>query len=1419
MATDWRPTPEQSLAVGLRGANLLVSAAAGAGKTKVLVERVISRVTGGVPGIEPIDLDRLLVVTFTEAAALEMRERIASALREALEDLERGEAAGPDHAPGRSGPDPASGRSGRDSRLDHLRRQAALLGRASISTLHSFCLGVCRRHFHSLGLDPAFEVLSQEEADLLRNEVLEEVLEELYEAADPAFLELAEAYGGERDDRALRQAVLKLEAFSRSHPDPAAWLDRVAAAFEPDPGVPFLRTGFGRILLGDVEFTLLELAERLRLAETLASRPGGPAVYVPALAAEAARLTAAARRCREGGLARWEDLARLLAGAADFATLPAARTRTSGDAPDPAPAERLKRAVRDQREAVKKSLRKLVESFSSRTEADVLDELRRLAVPVRTLTRVVTAFGDAYRRAKDDRAALDFGDLEHLCLRALESGAALEVRERFAEVLIDEYQDINAVQEAVLNHVSREDNLFMVGDVKQSIYRFRLAEPELFMRKAELYVPVGPDETGEATGTAGAAGAGVTAGPGGPASPQAPGRKVVLPHNFRSRRPILDAVNYVFRQVMWTDAGMEIDYDASAELVYGAGETYGAEGESGPAVELHLVEHASPDPGNGSPLAEAGSAPAQNASPVIEPGPAEEAGPEGPDEAEPVSEGDDGDGPTLEDLDAIEREAHVIARRIRDIVGTDPVFDRDLDGGRGGYRPAAYRDIVVLLRATAGLANRVLDVLNRHDIPAHAQLSTGYFAATEVETVLCLLRLIDNPRQDIPLAAVLRSPVVGLDETDLARVRLARREGDYYDAVLAAAGTAGEGGSQPEPDQGEPLACRLRAFLESLDAWRTAARRGPLSDLVARLYRDTGFYAYAGGLPGGRQRQANLRTLHDRARQFDQFSRQGLARFLRFIDRLREDEGDLGPPPALGEGEDVVRVMSVHRSKGLEFPVVFLAQAGRSFNLADSRGDLLYHRHLGLGPMVVDLERRLKYPSVAHQAVARACERDTVAEELRILYVAMTRARDRLVLVGGARDLRAKLAYWCLPPAPGGGPDGARLSPGRVARARCYLDWLVPALASHPDAAGLREAAGYGGPGPDAPAPASAGAVPGPGRKPDTSRWNIRLWGPPDAPGFEPVPLDTGPAPAPPERDELIDWERVARREPLPGVGRTAVSEALDWSYPHHRLTGLAAKVAPTELKRLREHWHAEEAGVGGETGAPATGPTGPAGPAGSAETAGPSGPTGPSPIDRGRATHLLLQHVDLSRPPDAASLARLAASLAEGEFMTAEQAAAVDIEAVARFFASDLGRWLVEMASAVKRELPFTMALPDEGIYGPALAGVTGAGGSGAGGSGAGGSGAGGSGAGGPGAAGSDEARPDTVLVQGIIDALVVEPDGLTLIDFKTDRVEPPEVPARAELYRTQVDLYRRAVEAVWRRPVKASWMVFLTPGVAHRL
>ncbi|HEY8346500.1 MAG TPA: helicase-exonuclease AddAB subunit AddA, partial [Symbiobacteriaceae bacterium] len=917
---------------------------------------------------------------------------------------------------------------------------------------------------------------------------------------------------------------------------------------------------------------------------------------------------------------------------------------------------------------------------------------------------------------------------------------ARELRARYAEVLVDEYQDINGVQDAILTLVARDGsdgapNRFMVGDVKQSIYRFRHADPSLFLAKYQAYRPWS-EVLASGGGTA------LPDGCGGGAPVSRSGGRIVLGANFRSRAGVVDAVNFLFRQIMTAGAG-ELDYDADAELRYRAnypplpGEEDGE--PSGPGVEVHLLDRK--DPGSG--------AEAQEEAPAAAEEPA-------PDEAGAAAE-------ELAELTAVEREARLVARRIREMVhgtaDTPPlvVWDKKAKS----YRPVQYRDIVILMRATRGRVNTYLEVFSQMGIPAHGQTSTGYFAAVEVEVILSLLQILDNPRQDIPLAAVLRSPIVGLSAADLARIRLANPAGSFYEAVLTAASQreamaeAAAAGEEVRPVSGAhqagtgeaDLSAVLARFLANLERWRTLVRRRPLSQVLWQIYQETGYLHYVAGMPGGAQREANLLALYERAREFDQFARQGLFRFLRFVERLQEEEGDMGTALALGEAEDVVRIMSIHKSKGLEFPVVFVTSLGSEFTQQDLSGDLLLDRRLGFGPMLVDPERRIKYPTLAYHAVRESSRLASLAEEMRILYVALTRARERLILVGSDRDLTARCRRWSAATSCEGWP----LPDWLLLTAESYLDWIGPALMRHAGGAPLRERAGVG-----EPADSQVAA--------DRSRWQIFLW---DTAAQQ--ALLSPPAAA--EGDEPPDWVRIGQAEPLDrpydGTLGEALMQRFRWRYPYEPVVRRFGKLSVTELKG---HFDPDSADLPPERLPRRR----------KAELERfprflQEGRTSLTPTERGTVVHLVLQHLDLTRPLDEADVAAQVASLVDRQMLTPEQAAAVNAASIARFFASPLGQRIRRQPDKVRREFSFTLAIPAGEVYTDLPPEI---------------------------------AEGERVIVQGMIDLLLEEADGFVLVDYKTDRRDPEEAARR---YAIQVALYRRAVEEILGRPVKEAYLHFL--------
>ncbi|WP_217597123.1 UvrD-helicase domain-containing protein [Cohnella sp. GbtcB17] len=1356
-----RWTAEQWAAIAADGRHLLVAAAAGSGKTAVLVERIISRIADEA---NPLDVDALLVATFTKAAAAEMKERIRTALELKLEQT----------------PDAV-----------HLRRQLALLPRASITTLHSFCMEAVQRYAPLIGLDPGFRIANETEAELLRMDTLDELFEERYEQElalgdDGTLTALADMYGGQRSDEPLHRLVLELYDFSRSHPWPDEWLRSTAAAFHIGGEAELASSPWVKSMQADVLLALSGAAGLLRGARDLAEAPGGPEPYASTLAEDAALVTALTDTVTGQPWTKWREAF----ASAGFGRLKACR----GDGYDP----ELQERVKEMRDEAKKTINRLAEEWFVRSPAQYAEELAALAPRMADIAELVIAFAGRYEEAKRSKGLLDFGDLEHYALRILRapgstpeatapSDAALAYRERFGEILLDEYQDTNEVQEAIVSLIARSDpgNVFMVGDVKQSIYGFRLAEPGLFLAKYKTYdiwTPQGPEPAESDDGSPARGEAAAEAGRG------AAGLRIDLARNFRSRSRVLDAVNQVFRLIMREPVG-EMEYDRRAELIYGEGyppEETAAGVPDAPALPSYSVDMVLIDTGKDDAKTSASNA-------FAEPG-AESAG------GEP-----DGGAVEEEELESAQLEARFIAAEIARLTGTDgtgrPPF-AVYDGRSGLHRPLAYRDIVILLRAATSLAPVVLDELRAAGIPAYADLATGYFAAVEVDVMLSLLHIIDSPDQDIPLAGVLRSPIVGLSADELAAVRIADRAGSYWSAVRAAAADI----------EDAALRNRLAEFVARLDSWRSFARREPLGELLHVLYRDTGYFDFVGGLPGGAQRQANLRALIDRARQYERNSSyRGLFRFLRFLGRMRDTGGDLGAARAVGEQEDVVRVVSIHKSKGLEFPVVFVAGLGRKFNRQDLTGMFLRHKKLGFGPRMVERVTRVSYPTLPQLAIRRRMKAELLAEEMRVLYVALTRPKEKLILVGTTKNAAGDLENWRR-----SAEDATdRLSDYAVAAASRYLDWLGPASVlsgaqwqtgglSHSEGSLSAAAAGESGA-----RPPSASAAP----------WSCRL-----------LPARALTSPRTPDREAETGeplWNLAARLEPLPGPvspAGEAVYAALSWADPHAAAARAPAKTSITAMKSAREFdgfavrpAQSADRTAGGEAegfngspeldAPPMLEETSDAPeleemrhPAWNPEDVPDSGywtfrlrrprfmsARRMTAAERGTAVHLVMQHLPLGIAPEAADgevealLDRLILQL----ILTPEQAEAVRHVDIAGFCRTEL---YVRMSNSRRlwREWPFSAGIPAAEAHA---------------------------------SANPDDLAGETALIQGVLDCLFEEDDRLVLVDYKTDAVPDGNWKEAAEKHRFQMEMYARAIEGIMGRRVDEGHIYFAASGVCERL
>jgi len=1079
----------QLAAIEARGGSVLVSAAAGSGKTAVLVERAIRRITDPET---PVDADRLLVVTFTNAAAAQMKSRIRAALGSLLAK-----------APG-------------DMRLQ---RQQLLLERAHIQTIHAFCADLVRQNFHALAIAPESRVADEHEAELLRSEAAADVIEEAYSAADPAFLELAETLGGGRSDAGLTEAVLSLHGFMRSHPYYEDWLDEKLALY--NPALPPEDTAWGRVIMEYAAGALRRCEAMNREASSLAADDEAMRkAYGEALACDGAELAAISAAAETGD---WDALRRRLQ-TVSVQRLSALRGRED----DP-----LKARVLGLRKAYLDTVKKLGAEQFSADSVSFRGDIADLRPKIACLFTLVMEFDRRYAEAKAARSVLDYSDLEQLALRVLtEKGGdgrfiptrtARELSERFDEIMVDEYQDVNKAQDTLFYAISREGaNLFFVGDVKQSIYRFRQAMPELFLEKR--------------------AGWHRYDGKNWPAN-------INLNKNYRSRKEIAGAVNFVFSRLMSTEVG-EMEYlpedmlDAAAESPEAAG----------PMNELVLVEHG----------------------------------------------GDDRLG----------AEAAAAARKIKEMVlsGT-PVADG------GALRPARWADFAVLLRSASGRVDIYARALRAEGIPCQSEHGGGFLALPEIAAALDALRAADDPLLDIPLAGAMLSEMFAFTPDEVAEMRLNEPDGRLWLAVTAAA------------ENGDAKAA---GFVRTMDELRRAAACSPADRVIEKLYELTSLpeILRAGG---GELRLANLRLLVRYAANYEAGGWRGLSGFLRFIDRLQERGADLSPAGGAGRAENSVRLMSVHASKGLEFPIVFLCDTGHRFVFDDRSDKPMLHPELGFACPRRDPETGLRFTSAPQYAMKLKLRRAALSEELRILYVAMTRAKERLIVTAGAKDAGAYLSSLC-----GAAFSGAKVDPFDAAAAKCPADWLFAALLPHPDAAALRALCGSG-----------AGKV-----LEDGTAWGfavVRAAEEESAAGAEASPA-AGTA---------------ARPEPDPET-LALFQSAAAWRYPMQKATLIPAKFGVSELTHgevRRELRFAARPTGGALSGA-----------------------------ERGTALHTFMQFADFAAA-EKSPLAEIA-RLTRLRYITEKQAAAIDPRKVSAFFAGPLYK-RIKGSPWVRRELRFLRSVP----------------------------------------------------------------------------------------------------------------------------
>ncbi len=1106
MANRW--TDEQLAAIYTRGANLLVSAAAGSGKTAVLVERIIEKITDPQ---NPVDIDRLLVVTFTNAAAAEMRERITAAIAAKLEN------------------NPSS---------ESLSRQMALTAKANITTIHSFCLNTLRANFNLAGIDPNFRLADETESNLLWLEALDEVVDEMYEDtefAEPFYL-LLENYSSVKNRDGFDELVSQIYKFVMSLPNPKKWLYDSAEKFNCAYG-KFNESEMAENILRIAQDKIREIiAQYNDLLKKAQLDDGGDNLFL---------FLAQEQECFKHLLDITDyNEAQKWAESVEFARFP---TQTKGTEP------KYREYIKSARQRAKDDFTKnILNGFLLLTPEEQEKVLLTQYPQMRCLSELIVRLMDRFDKKKTEKNILNFNDLEHGCYRLLtdEEGNSTPLAhilsDSFEEILIDEYQDTNRLQEAIFSSIKKENNLFMVGDIKQSIYRFRNTDPTLFCEKRDSFSSNGNEF----------------------------GQKIILSKNFRSRDCILSGINDIFERIMSHEVG-EVDYNEEEKLYMGA--EYPETPHPLPAdLQLHIIEPTTTD-----------------------------------DEAN-IS---DDDEPPAEE---IELEARLAAKQISELIsGGYQVLTKS------GYRPITYKDVCIILRKTKDWANIFRVTLSEYGIPCYSETGGGFLESAEVEIMMSLLQIIDNPYQDLPLLSVLRSQMFNFTTNDLAQIRIANKKGSFYEALLAKA------------NDDSKIAEQVRAFLEKLTSFREQSKYLQLDELIWALYNQTGFYDAQGAQPNGVIRQSNLRLLATRAQEYEKTGFRGLYSFIRFIDKYRAAGGDYDVARSIGEEQDVVRIMSIHKSKGLEFPVVILCGAGKKMNRRDLSKNVLIHSELGYGPKFVDSDLRITYPTAVRAIVREKIERETLSEEMRILYVALTRAREKLIVIGSIKDVHSR-AY-ALGTAI---DDRGKAIPAAVLKAGTYLDWFILALLVHPGCSPLRDSIDY----------------------------NIKLS---DSNSPWSVTIHKG--------DTAIEYKQS--NEFLEQADKTYNKEKLinriRYSYPYFKETTLPTKVTVTELKNK----HLREESQDGVYLYPR--------PKFLQETASKR----LSSAARGTAFHTVMQRLDFAKSSEE-EIKEQIAEMVNKNHLTQDEAECVDVKKIGRFLKTNMGKSIVS-AEKVEREVMFGINIP----------------------------------------------------------------------------------------------------------------------------
>ena len=1273
MGVKW--TPEQESAIiapkdsSLDNQTLLVAAAAGSGKTAVLVERIITRLKDM---DNPLSVQELMVVTFTKAAAQEMSARIGLALAKAMESTDD------------------------EAMQERLERQLNLLPSAHISTLHSFCQWVIRSYFYKLDINPTARIGNEAEMALLQQEVLADLLTKSYEEGLYNIYELADFFSDDKSDAGLTAKIMSLYNYAMSLANPDGWLRKALEPYKEAMTANPSDTLWGQYMWDQHVAVIDRIRERLERMEQILLDPVGPHKWQNIYDNQLAALGMLS------GAETWDDMGEACKHTDTFIK---DRFNKLGEEVDPS----LQAEFKSLGSQNKDDLKAMQAAVFTVPEATLQEQFKAQYPIIKGLVELTIAFHKAYRDMKQEQGIMDFSDLEHLCLALLvepgteddpqPSDVAKELQDTFKEIMVDEYQDTNGVQETIINLISRVDNRFYVGDVKQAIYSFRMADSSLFMEKYNTY---GGTDAVE--------------------------RRIDLAKNFRSHENILAATNFLFYQIM-TEEAAELNYTEAESLIPGRIVEDAPEDWIGGDVELQLLDVSK--------------------------------------DTLSASESDEDEGGDPENN---ERELDFIIQKIKEIHGAK----KKVQNPDGTFRQIEWRDFAILRRSLAGWGTRAVEAMRQAGIPAVVNERDGYFEAQEIQLLLALLSIIDNPEQDLPMAAVLHSGLVGLDANELGALRLSG-EGSLWSLMPAYA----------EAAQDE----RLLSFIGHMERWRTLSRRHGVTDLLWDIYESQDYVNYVGAMPNGLVRRANVLALYDRAKGYEASGFRGLFRFLRFVESLRDSNQDMPLANVVSEADNVVRLMTIHKSKGLEFPVVFLSGVQKGFNMMDLRSELLIDKNAGLGLKGYFPDIRVSFPTMPWFYVKDVKEAALKAEEQRILYVALTRARDKLIMTGhfkGFKNAKGKLSTLGELIKNAASVEGQQLPTDIITQANTYLEWLIMGFTRHLDGGNpLRVAIEYEGP----------------------TYFDL-----PDKKSRIKVEIHDGSLYGDLDYKADIDETTINKVRELQAVNSVELPQEIidrfNYTYPYSDATRRTAKISVSELKR-RFQERELEAGTIDTLNEPivtvdteakravsdailgqaikldirnadrdaTSNETVPISTVSADDLANSVFGRKPQALQSeedvltgaqwGTLMHEAMQWLPLAQYTQASLTKELDALVMKGTF-TEEERNLLSDTSLYKFFSSDLGKRLVN-AKRIERELPFSMLFEGKRVYDTLEDG-------------------------------------ENLFLQGIIDTAFEEDGEWILVDYKTDRVKSGE--DLIKRYKIQMDLYKEALQRLTGMPVKACYI-----------